>query len=301
MGMKWDGSVPDVEVFAEMHRVLKDGGRLLCFAGSRTFHRMWCNIEDGGFTIEDTIAWMYGSGFPKHKSKLKPAFEPICVARKGGVSELNIDNCRIPTADAITPRIGIKSSGGLLNGTGELRPPFEQNALGRWPANVVLDEEAAAMLDEQSGERQLGARPAFRSGRGFSGGSGTHDGERLEMGGGGASRFFYCAKADRTEREHGLEGATCYDTEYHEGGGKAKRSALNHHPTVKPVDLMRWLVRLVTVEGQTVLDPFTGSGTTGVACILEGRQFIGCELQPEYADIARQRIGNTQPNLFGAA
>src|SRR5690606_21197 len=95
MGTRWDYDVPSVETWRAVFRVLKPGARLLAFAGTRTMHRMWCAIEDAGFTIEDSIAWMYGSGFPKHRSKLKPAYEPICVARKGPVSELNIDECRI--------------------------------------------------------------------------------------------------------------------------------------------------------------------------------------------------------------
>lgn len=153
MGKHWDYQIPSVETFREIYRVLKDGSRLLCFGGTRTMHRMWVNIEDAGFTIEDTIMWMYGSGFPKHKSKLKPAYEPICVARKGYSSVLNIDNCRIETGDNLS----------RIDGEGEYAPrtgnayaqdewskkSFKRSSqgspLGRWPANIILDEKAGRL------------------------------------------------------------------------------------------------------------------------------------------------------------
>jgi len=234
MGERWDYEIPSVDAFAEMYRVLKPGGRLLCFAATRTMHRMWVNVEDAGFTIEDSIAWMFGTGFPKHQSKLKPAYEPVCVARKGAPSLLNINDCRIP-AEKLTGWRGRPTKGyGGLHGVEVGGRPVS----GRWPANVVLDEEAATVLD-----------------------SDTND----------ASRFFYVAKASQSER------------------GES-----NGHPTVKPVALMRHLVRLVTPEGGTVLDPFTGSGTTGVAAVLEGRSFLGIELDKQYARIARARIGHAK-------
>ena len=313
MGLQWDGSVPSVEVFAEMFRVLKDGGRLLCFAGTRTFHRMWCNIEDAGFTIEDTVAWMYGSGFPKHKSKLKPAYEPICVARKGGTSELNIDECRITTTDNLSGGAygqGRKTFSPSLNPSGLGRPgavpayEFSQPE-GRWPANVAFDEDAAAMLDAQTGTLTSGANNIKKAtGAGYRPNAlGTENRARgtpmIAYGdSGGASRFFYCAKAARSEREAGLE-----DAPRRNGGSNAKgftddvaagldrnRPVGNHHPTVKPVDLMRWLVRLITPPGGTVLDPFCGSGTAGIASVLEQRNFIGIDISAEYLEIAQRRI-----------
>lgn len=310
MGKKWDkaGVAFDPATWAEALRVLKDGGRMLAFGGSRTHHRIWCAIEDAGFVIEDTMMWLYGSGFPKHKSKLKPAFEPICVARKGGTSLLNIDECRI-AGDVRTMRSG---TGGHVYGSGKgLRvaaQDFTPHNAGRWPANIVLDEEAAAMLDEQSGFLKSGQLLTHhkRSGKGLNG-SGTFEirdrtGEPCNFGGdsGGASRFFYTAKASRSEREAGCEhlqkkagGSTAKGfTEDVANGQDRNHPVANHHPTVKPISLMRWLVRLVTKKGDLVLDPFTGSGSTGIACALEGRTFIGYDLNPEYIEIAKARIAH---------
>lgn len=273
MGKTWDGGgiAFDPATWAECLRVLKPGGRMLAFGGSRTHHRIWCAIEDAGFVIEDTIMWLYGSGFPKHKSKLKPAVEPICVARKGGASELNIDEARIDPG-------------------------------ARWPANVALDAEAAIQLDEQSGLRH-GSHPAKRTSGFWNTATGGTEQDKVDLGWGGASRFYFTSKASRTERNFGLPasgepavrgGATPRDTELADWPARNG----NHHPTVKPVDLMRWLVRLTSRAGELVLDPFTGSGTTGIACMEEGRRFIGVELSSEYIEIARRRIGSVPPSLF---
>jgi len=214
---------------------------------------------------------------------LKPAHEPIVVARKPligtvaanvlahGTGALNIDGCRVGTTDEWQPSTrGASDSIGTFR-TGERTT--EQHALGRWPANVILDPEAGAMLDEQSGfsksptttGRGAGGQHGITSPRGAQG-TVPAPGDS-----GGASRFFYCAMAAKRDRGEG-----------------------NVHPTVKPTDLMRYLVRLVTPPGGTVLDPFTGSGSTGRACALEGMQFIGCELDPAYFDIACRRIEGAQ-------
>lgn len=325
MGRRWDYDVPSVEIWQEVLRVLKPGGRLLAFASARTMHRMWCNIEDAGFTLEDTIAWMFGSGFPKHDSKLKPAYEPVCVARKGPASALNIDACRIDTEAGGRPHrvsdpkaeangavyAGRQTAGGGFDGGSKAVGTTTE---GRWPANVILDEEAAALLDAQTG--------TLTSGKAAEGGHrrnadklrtayGEFKGEVVEPtalygDSGGASRFFYVAKADRAERERGLEGmperpggSTAKGfTDDVERGIDRNRPVKNHHPTVKPVDLMRHLVRLVTPPGGLVLDPFMGSGSTGVAAIMEGFRFYGIDREPEYVEIARRRIGAAPLSLF---
>jgi tRNA G10 N-methylase Trm11 len=199
------------------------------------------------------------------------------------------------------------------------RAAIAASTLGRWPANVVLDEEAAAVLDEQSGELTSGAmkRPYANTGHSLGAPSGATRAVH-ESNAGGASRFFYTAKASRSERNAGIEqiekrvsvqsnGAKAAiergDTEYLTGdtfGFNKVSQVRNNHPTVKPVDLMRWLVRLVTPEGGTVLDPFMGSGTTGCAAVVEGRHFCGIEKEQEYIELAKARILATPLPLFGA-
>lgn len=306
MGRDWDksGVAFDPETWRVVFNAMKPGAHLLAFGGTRTHHRLWCAIEDAEFEIRDTLAWLYGSGFPKSLNldgdregwgtALKPAYEPIMLARKPpigtvsanveahGTGALNVDGCRIETEDDLNGgaytkgrRSRAMAPGGAPRKaeTGEYEQPS-----GRWPANVILDSEAAAMLDAQSGELHThpGRYTADSDGSWF--GANQRAGDVASEGdSGGASRFFYCAKASRAERGRN-----------------------NGHPTVKPVDLMRWLVRLVTSPGGTILDPFMGSGTTGVACTLEGFDFIGIERDEEYAEIARRRIYNTQPSLFAA-
>lgn len=315
MGKKWDGSgiAYNVEMWKEVFRVLKDGGRLLAFGGTRTSHRMVCAIEDAGFCVEDTVMWVYGSGFPKHKSKLKPAYEPITVARKGYSSPLNIDVCRIGIDEQERARVDSRS--GAFGGEREniyhsrlgYRPDgdrFKSHSAGRWPANLILDEEAARTLDEQAGQLTTHNGGAS-SGMGYHGGTALRQ-QPKGADTGGASRFFYCAKASRAERNAGLEGLPEVERrtqgrdvvrviDRKDGRGPVPvnaqiRPAANHHPTVKPITLMRYLCRLVTPAGGLILDPFTGSGTTGIAATLEGFNFIGLEREAEYIDIARARI-----------
>jgi site-specific DNA-methyltransferase (adenine-specific) len=306
MGKKWDktGIANNVDMWHEVLRVLKPGGHLLAFGGTRTYHRMACAIEDAGFEIRDQLQWIYGSGFTKSMdiskaiykkagiwrgkagnviskngsmsapnyertpkvepitelakqwngfgTALKPANEPICLARKPltkksvvdnilryGTGGINIDGCRIPTTQLHVQKA--KGSNGTQGIYGDFNTMgvYAPNPHGRFPSNVILDENASQLLDAQTGTLK--------------------------------SRFFYCAKASRKERDQGLDDH-------------------NNHPTVKPVDLMRYLVSLVTKEGQVVLDPFMGSGTTGVACVLNHRDFIGIDKDKHYCDIAERRI-----------
>jgi site-specific DNA-methyltransferase (adenine-specific) len=288
MGKTWDGGDTAFrpEFWAEALRVLKPGGMLLAFGGTRTFHRLICAIEDAGFEIRDCLMWVYGSGFPKSLdvskalakaagargelarrwdgwgSSLKPAWEPIILAMKPldgtfaenahrhGVAGLNIDGSRIGSDDA----------------------------KGRWPANLLLDEDAGKMLDVQSGITTSGAMKHCVGpypGKNATGFLRGHSGPHNQHGdSGGASRFFYCAKAN--ERDHTCEGRV-----------------QNDHPTVKPRSLMEYLCRLVTPPGGgLILDPFMGSGSTGIGALLTGNRFVGIELEPESFETARQRIAS---------
>jgi site-specific DNA-methyltransferase (adenine-specific) len=280
MGKKWDYDVPSTEIWAECLRVLKPGGYLLAFAGTRTQHRMAVRIEDAGFEIRDMLAWMYGSGFPKSHNldgehqgwgtALKPAMEPITMARKPfkatvaqnvqewGTGAINIDGCRIETEEAIGRFNNARTEGtsyviqrkaGLVDNSG---------GLGRWPANVL------------------------------------HDGsEDVLEGMGEASRFFYCPKTSKADRDHGCDAMEARVTRCMENPDTRDRPTpmkSNFHPTVKPTELMRYLCRLVTRKGGVVLDPFTGSGSTGRGAILEGFRFIGCEMDADYIKIAEARI-----------
>jgi len=349
MGKKWDGTgiAYDVSVWVECLRVLKPGGHILAFGGSRTFHRMAVAIEDAGFEIRDSIAWMYGSGFPKSLdvekainkaggdgsafagvgTALKPAFEPIVVGRKPfgkgstvaanvlehGVGGLNIDASRIGT-ETITSHgaqidgVGKESVKGSVfgNGTRDYVTPARQ---GRWPANVILDEYSAGLLDEQSGVLTSGAKKPWVNGSvasktvaSFSAGlEGKTRDYTADKSSGGASRFFYCAKASKRDRNEGLEGLEPRNA-YKKGGvggtgghrsvSQAENATpkQNFHPTVKPTSLMRYLIKLVTPPGGTVLDPFTGSGSTGKAALLNGYKFVGAELTEEYLPIIEGRL-----------
>ena len=459
MGKKWDYDVPSVEIWQECLRVLKPGGHLLAFAGSRTYHRMAVRIEDAGFDIRDQIMWIYGSGFPKSHNvgnaidkmggktigwfgkwlrqwrqenkiaqkqiaklfpsktggltgcvanwelglsmptteqfntiienfdlpfdnieqlereiigtkssacfgnetdrhtigasksvevditkgnsigegwgtALKPAHEPIVMARKPiegtvaentlqyGVGGINIDATRVTVDDmddyafnmAGNQRVKAKEEGELTcmyEGGWKVDKTPKELPQGRWPANVILDEEAGSILDKQSGNKKSAKRgskynkptehtntytPVASDYRDDN----TYDDE------GGASRFFYCPKTSAREREEGLVGLQTkanvfmspdsrMDKDQYErtspGMERFKtQPKQNFHPTVKPTELMKYLIRLVTPKGGIVLDPFMGSGSTGKAAMQEGMWFVGIEREREYFEIAKQRI-----------
>jgi len=332
MGKAWDDLPPGLPWAQECLRVLKPGGHLLAFGGTRTWHRLAVAVEDAGFEVRDSIAWLYGSGFPKsmdvskaidkagHLSAqwagwgtaLKPAFEPIVVARKPlvgtvaanvlahGTGALNIDGTRVPHGEDVDLEARQRQQVGEDNGwrlaktmTGTDIPTYKPG--GRWPANVLLDGDAAAELDAQSGDRPgmrsqnlHTTKPKFEGGVNLSG-SMTQQTGRVEgyNDQGGASRFFptfrYQAKAPTRERPS-------YITD---DGSKVA------HPTVKPLALMRWLVRLVTPPGGLVLDPFAGSGTTVEAAILEGFRVIGIEREADYLPLIEARIARNRITAEG--
>jgi DNA modification methylase len=330
MGKKWDYDVPSTDIWQECLRVLKPGGHLLAFAGTRTQHRMACRIEDAGFEIRDMIAWVYGSGFPKsHNLKdewhgwgtaLKPALEPITMARKpliGTVAEnvlehgtgaINVDGCRVGTDDTRAPSYRMTSKGrpggGFGNDMDYTRIGLVAgSACGRWPANFIHDgsDEVVRLFPQSKSTGGQASLGAFRNGDVY--GKGRDEREARDPGfgdSGSAARFFYCPKASKAEREAGLGDLKEKEIEsdFRQGGFGNDRnegvytSGKNHHPTVKPIDLMAYLCRLITPPGGIVLDPFTGSGSTGIAALREGFRFIGIELNAEYAEIARKRIEN---------
>jgi site-specific DNA-methyltransferase (adenine-specific) len=404
MGKQWDYDVPSTQIWEECMRVLKPGGHLLAFAGSRTYHRMAVRIEDAGFEIRDMISWLYGSGFPKsmdiskqidkkfgklderevvgikqntydgsvrntdnHRpptenasydgwglndsphntpqtspatdeakqwsgwgTALKPAHEPVVMARKPlsektvaenvlewGTGGINIDESRIPTdEDQRRPSKG--GENGLNNTntfkirerTVEEQPKHD----GRFPANLILDEEAGEMLDEQTGVLSSGfmkagtARLMSDNPNKNTYGKWNPDTVANDTYGdsGGASRFFYCPKVSKSERNEGLGDFPIKQSSSMSGRrspedmsafkidndvtGRFVTERQNIHPTVKPVDLMLYLIRLVTPKGGVTLDPFMGSGSSGKAAVRGGFDFIGIEREDEYFKIAEARI-----------
>jgi site-specific DNA-methyltransferase (adenine-specific) len=374
MGKSWDASgvAYDVTVWQECLRVLKHGGHLLSFGGSRTYHRMACAIEDAGFQIRDQIMWVYGSGFPKSlniskaidkaagaereviavgqyadkgrvKSNsqvdignslnslvtapataeaeewdgwgtaLKPAHEPIVLARKPldgtvannvlthGTGGINIDGCRVGneggTAKGTFPNQesnGIYGDG--LNGACEIK----QLDACRFPANFIHDgsDEVVELFPDSKAPKPYRGEQ-YKETSMFGIGGVNHDSEYGDSG--SAARFFYCAKASKKDRNEGLEGMQLQrraGLERSDREGELDdlserfrtQPSANFHPTVKPTDLMRYLCRLITPPNGTVLDPFTGSGSTGKAAVLEGFSFIGVEQSEEYIAIAKARI-----------
>lgn len=404
MGKDWDGVdetglgiAQKVELWEECLRVLKPGGYLLAFSGTRTTHRMTVAIEDAGFEIRDMIAWVYGSGFPKSLNigkavdklqgnereeiwhdrykdgktrqnlgtahmvcnalapiangnittkgtsewegwgtALKPALEPITVARKPiegtvaenclkwGVGGINIDGCRVETSDDISIHkgaVGFEGSIGSIT-----KESFKSNSqnLGRFPANLIHDgsEEVVGGFPDSKAGGSIKAHKRDKSSINFAEYHQEWDGFNDS---GSAARFFYCAKASKRERNIGCEGLetsqkftagnysqspTCKDcnltlngtNDHSKCSGEVyykemeNKNTKNNHPTVKPIKLMEYLVNLVSKEGHTVLDPFAGSGTTGIACKKLNRNFIGIERDEEYCKIAEARIESVSQN-----
>ena len=386
MNKGWDNSgiAFQPNTWGKCYEVLKPGGYLLAFGGSRTFHRIACAIEDAGFEIRDTIMWLYGSGFPKshnigldidklngcpdrghriatasrfhpdgtfepngeqlepyqtkteeaHKwngwgTALKPSYEPIIVARKPldgtvaknclkyGVGGINIDECRVNYNGEI-PNIGGRANHTRGDGYGfkALGEDCVANDLGRFPANTILtydetdfDEVCGGFPNTKSNGGKLKAKD-FSKHKGsmmsyttLKEKSGVIDtGYIAPCDSGSASRYFYCAKASKKDRDEGLDTfnqekvndgrQTPIDNAFQRG----ETVGANTHPTVKPTELMQYLVRLVSPDGATILDPFNGSGSTGKAVMYENKErnknykYIGIELTEEYLPIAKARI-----------
>jgi DNA modification methylase len=452
MGKKWDYDVPSQQIWKECMRVLKPGGHLLAFAGSRTYHRMAVRIEDAGFEIRDQIMWIYGSGFPKSHNiskqfdkrggnnhlvnevsqklkearesrgirkgeadklfcdgttnymwfegrkdgvrlpddvsfekicnewselkpyqdkirsanreivgnydgdmgglggerlgnsggditisatdvakqwegwgtALKPAHEPIVMARKPfkgtvadnvleyGVGGINIDGCRVGNEKVSTHSNGSGNTGdkGIYGTFGNQQGSEERE--GRFPANVIMDEEAGKLLDEQSGTTKSSKRGAHNNKKTehtntYTPPNAMYSDDNTYGDEGGASRFFYCPKASKKDRDEGLTTEAKSIKGRDEGQDKMAvaykarpTERQNIHPTVKPTDLMAYLIRLVTPKEGIVLDPFMGSGSTGKAAVREGMDFVGIEREKEYYDIAEARIQHEIDNPYKA-
>ena len=336
MSKEWDSWVPSPNLWREVYRVLKPGAYGLVFSGSRTEDLMSMSLRLAGFEVRDRLVWLYGSGFPKSHdiskaidkklgakraiigqqkmvecwrlgttpnktfmditepsteqakrysgfgTALKPAYEPIILVRKPldgtiadnvlkhGVGGLNIDDCRIPPNK------------------------------GRWPSNILLDDKAAIELDKQSGIQKSGRAGKKSRAWGVSGNSQLSNWQANNSEGyndkGGASRFFYCTKASKAEREAGLSHFDLKKAGAMSGEETRLGRPTNHpmranvHPTVKPLDLMRYLCRLITPPNGTILEPFAGSGTTLCAAALEGFTSIGIERESEYIEIIKARL-----------
>lgn len=308
MGKEWDAFVPQPSMWRECWRVLKPGGYLLAFAGTRTQHLMALGLQISGFEIRDMIAWVYGSGYPKHRSSLKPALEPITMARKPAerATLLNIDACRVEGEE----RPLIVGENTLRKFSGDFKQGSRSEGTttaGRYPANLIHDgsDEVVAMFPDSAGSG--GSVPNVKISGYGDGAVGTGSAEylggertKVNCGTGSAARFFYCAKAGKRDRNEGLEAFDAVMANFAAGTGLSKNGdgsprnmnadAKNPHPTVKPTELMRYLCRLVTPPGGLIVDPFAGSGSTGKAAILEGFQFVGFELDPQYTAIANARL-----------
>ena len=260
-------------------RVAKPGAYLLAFGGTRTVHRMTSALEDAGWVIRDMLVWAYAQGFPKSKASLKPAWEPIVMARKPGpLRDLNIDAARIHTGEPIWTHHGKQVYGGNFTDpyqSGDAR----KEVVGRWPANVILTDP---ILDGGwdgvvgGGENSVPPPGKWREDHKATALFSKMSGTQAYMDKGTYSRYFLIPKAPTRERVL----------------SDGRRSP---HPTQKPEALIRHLVRLVTPDGGMVLDPFLGSGTLGVVCDGLGIRWQGIEREPEYADWAEDRINDSKP------
>ncbi len=351
MGKKWDAFVPQPNFWKEVFRVLKPGGYVLCFFGTRTYDWGVMAMRIAYFEIRDCIQWIYGSGFPKsldvskaienktgdkqqwngYGTALKPANEPIVLARKPlekgltvaenvlkwGTGGINIDSSRISLDGIENHKTQGKGNLDTFGFKGIRSDYYEENpkeiprydTKGRFPSNVLLDEESAKVLDAQTGELTSGAmtKSYEYTNNGNSIGNPTGSTKQIhESNSGGASRFFYVAKPSKAERNLGLGkfDKQKQDESRKEGnvGGDNPRNrgvneVQNFHPTVKPIKLMQYLVNMVTPIGGICIDPFSGSGTTGIACVLEDIEFKGIDCEKDYVDIAearRKSYGNQQ-------
>lgn len=282
MGKKWDstGIAYRVDLWRHVLRVLKPGGHLLAFSGSRTYHRMAVAIEDAGFDVRDQIMWVYGSGFPKSLDVSK-AFDKAAGAEREKVWKRYTEGTMAGAYDQRPWLDEARKNGGRFIDVNEpatdlakqwqgwgtaLKPAHEPIVMARRPLIGTVAQTVQA--HGTGGINVDGCRVGQRWPANL-----IHDGSQIVVGHfpEGSARFFYCPKA-----------------------GKRDRGSSNKHPTVKPTDLMRYLCRLVTPPGGTVLDPFTGSGSTGKAAVMEGFRFQGIEREPEYADIARARISHAE-------
>lgn len=272
-GEAWDsGKLTDAATFQQWttawasaaFETLKPGGWLAAFGAPRTFHRLVAGVEDAGFEVRDQLLWLYAQGVPKSPprsdglgSALKPAYEPVVLARK--------------------PFKGTLDANLAAHGTGALqidaaRVPRQEDGQGFWPANVALSHSPRC----RRGHCQSDCPVALID---------TEPRPGREI-----SRLFYTPKTSRSEREAGLERLPLREVPIFSHGARPPRIVRNVHPTVKPLALMRWLTRLICPPGGTVLDPFTGSGSTGAACVLEGRRFVGVERDGRYVPIACARL-----------
>lgn len=340
MGKKWDYDVPSVEIWLECLRVLKPGGHLLAFAGTRTQHRMTVRIEDAGFEIRDMIAWVYGSGFPKSLDVSKAIDREAGAERK--VVGVNENSFGRKPGGGISWAAAIESgkkSNHYYNITDPatdeakkwqgwgtaLKPAFEPITMARKPIlkstiaqNVLTWGTGGININScrvgiKGGSKKTNTNKKLKKvnvfGNGINGGSKEpinagrfpsnfiHDGI-AEFLFGSSSKFFYCAKASYADRNDGCEGLEEKESNlgktstFQETKPENQKLKRNNHPTVKPVDLMRYLCRLVTPENGVILDPFMGSGSTGKAAVIEGFDFVGVDLNQDYCTIAEARIND---------